>query len=287
MTPPPLISICVPSYNVSLYIAETITCWQSQNYQNLEIIIQDDCSTDDTFKIATEISKKDNRVRVYKNPKNYGIGENWNQCYAKANGEFVVIFNGDDLIPNNFIEILLPLLEQDQTLDFASCAFKYWILGKNQEYRYENTYNKMPDGNVSNINELLLTRHPFSHVFTIHRRSSLEKLLLPNENLFILHQVCDYELWMRMGIAGFKGFHTNEIFGKYRKHLSNNSYIHNAEFSGTEKVLKHHYFLKKQNYSIYKKWLLYNIVNHLKSCIRRRTMPHFKSVLLLAQYYFK
>jgi len=283
----PLISICIPSYHVSLYIAETISCWQNQNYQNLEIIIQDDCSTDETFKIATELSKKDQRVSVYKNPKNYGIGKNWNECYAKANGQFVVIFNGDDLIPNNFIETLLPLLEKDLTLDFASCAFKYWILGEDQEYRFETTFNKTPDGTVSNINALLLTGHPFSHVFTLHRRSSLEKLLLPNQDLFILHQVCDYELWMRMGIAGFKGSHTNKIFGKYRKHLSNNSYIHNAEFSGTEEVLKHHNSLKKQQGKIYEKWIYNNIYQHLKSCLRHGKTPHFKSVFLLIKYYFK
>ena len=283
----PLISICMPSYNVASYITETIACWQNQGYQNLEIIIQDDCSTDDTFLIASAIAKQDDRIKAFKNPQNYGIGKNWNTCYAQAKGDYVVIFNADDLIPENFISTLLPILQNDNSLDFASCAFKYWILEDDGAYRLDDMFTKMPDGIVTNINALLLTGHPFSHVFTIHRKSSLDKLLLSNQNLFILHQVCDYELWMRMGIAGFKGYHTNKIFGKYRKHSSNNSYIHNAEFSGTHEVLKHHKELKQQQSGLYKKWLFYNLYNHLKNCLRRGKLPHFKSLFLLLQFYFK
>lgn len=283
----PLISICIPVYNVAPYIEETIACWQAQNYLNLEIIIQDDCSTDNSYEIALITAQNDSRIKVYRNAKNYGIGDNWNECYAKAVGEYVVIFNGDDIIPDNFISTLLSVLIDDKNLDFASCAFKYWKLGENQQYRYENTFNKMPEGIVSNINALLLTGHPFSHVFTIHRRSSLEKLLLPSKNLFISHQVCDYELWMRMGIASFRGYHTNQIFGKYRKHLTNNSYIHNAEFSGTEEVLKHHVSLKQKQSQLYKKWIFDNIYHHLKNCLRHGKQPHFKSVFLLFKYYFR
>jgi glycosyltransferase involved in cell wall biosynthesis len=282
-----LISICIPSYNVAPYIEETITCWLNQNYQNIEIIVQDDCSNDGTYEKALRLAKNDTRINVYRNEKNYGIGKNWNECYKKVKGDYVVIFNADDLIPNTFIKTLLPLLKKDDDLDFVSCGFKYWILGEDKQYRAEDTFNKMPDGIITNINALLLTSHPFSHVFTLHRTKSLEKLLLYQNNLFIKHQVCDYELWMRMGIASFKGFHTNDIFGKYRKHLSNNSYIHNAEFSGTEEVLKHHALLKKQQGKLYKNWLYKNIYYHLKSSLRNFKMPHFKSVFLLLKYYFK
>lgn len=283
----PLISVCIPAYHASLYLEETINCWQSQKYENLEIIIQDDCSSDGTFELAIELARTDSRIKVFKNDVNLGIGRNWNTCYKKAKGEFVVIFNADDLIPDNFIETLLPLLLKDKSLDFASCAFKYWILKENREYKEENTYNTMPNGKIDNINVLLLKSYPFSHVFTLHRKSSLDRILLPDKNLFILHQVCDYELWMRMGIAGFKGYHTNQIYGKYRKHLSNNSYIHNAEFSGTKEVLKHHYTLKKQFGKAYKRWIIENIYNHLKNCLRHLKTPHLKSLILLIKYYFK
>jgi glycosyltransferase involved in cell wall biosynthesis len=283
----PLITICIPTYNVALYIKETIACWLNQGYQNIEIIIQDDCSTDNTFEIASTLAEKDNRIRLYRNPNNYGIGKNWNTCYEKATGEFVVIFNGDDLIPDNFIDTLLPFLLNDASLDFTSCAFKYWILKQNGTYALEETFSKLPDGQVTNINEMLLTHHPFSHVFTIHRKKSLDKILLPDKSLFILHQVCDYELWMRMGIAGFKGHHTNQIFGKYRKHLTNNSYIHNAEFSGTKEVLKHHLALKRQQKQLYKKWIFLNIYHHLKNCLRNGKKPHFESIFLLFKHYLK
>jgi glycosyltransferase involved in cell wall biosynthesis len=283
----PLVSICIPTYNAVEFIEETINCFIKQTYKNWEIIIQDDCSNDGTWELLSKKYANNPRIKIYQNGKNLGIGKNWNEAYDKVTGEYVVIFNADDLIPNNFIETLLPPLEQDITLDFASCAFKYWILGNDNQYRFENTYNKMPEGKISNINALLLTSHPFSHVFTLHRRSSLNKVLLANHELFILHQVCDYELWMRMGIAGFRGYHTNLIFGKYRKHLSNNSYIHNAEFSGTAEVLKHHLPLKAQQHKIYKKWIYLNAYNHIKGCLRHGKVPHFKSVFLLIKYYFK
>lgn len=283
----PLISICIPAYNTADFIAETIQCWFNQDYQNIEIIIQDDCSTDDTYNIASKIAKNDPRLKVYRNTRNLGIGKNWNEAYKKINGEYVVIFNADDLIPNSFIHHLLPILQNNENIDFVSCAFKYWILDKDGNYFIKDTYHQMPIGYIHSINELLFKSYPFSHVFTLHKRSSLDTLKMLNGDLFIEHQVCDYELWIRMGLANFTGYQFNQIHGLYRKHYHNNSYIHNAEFSGTKEVLKHHTELKHQNKRLYKKWLYLNIYHHLKNCIRYFRTPHWNSVFLLIKYYFK
>ena len=283
----PLISICIPAYNAASFINETLNCWKNQSYTKLEIIVQDDCSTDETYKIALESASVDERIKVFKNSKNLGIGNNWNEAYRKVNGEYVVIFNADDIVPKNFIETLLSILQGDINLDYASCEFKYWILNKDDTYTQKNTYHSMPEGEIEAINDLLFKGYPFSHVFTLHKKTALDKLILPTNDLFITHQVCDYELWIRMGLANFKGYHTNKIFGYYRKHFSNNSSIHNAEFSGTYVVLKHHDELKNQNKNLYQKWIAHNIYYHLKNCLRHGKTPHLKSIFLLFQYYFK
>ena len=73
----PLVSICIPTYNGSSYIEETLECVINQTYSNIEIIITDDSSTDDTALICKRYAKKDQRIKFYQNEINLGLIGNW------------------------------------------------------------------------------------------------------------------------------------------------------------------------------------------------------------------
>jgi glycosyltransferase involved in cell wall biosynthesis len=92
----PLVSVCIPSYNNSKYIAETIQSVLSQTYSNFELIIVDDCSSDNTLEIVRGF--KDRRIVVYQNEANLGMHGNWNKVLSLANGEYMKLLCGDDLI---------------------------------------------------------------------------------------------------------------------------------------------------------------------------------------------
>ncbi len=100
----PLVSVCIPAYNNAEYIGETIDSILKQTYQNLELVVVDDNSKDDTLKVLQEYAAKDGRVRVYHNENNLGMSGNWNHCLELCQGEFIKLVCADDLLAENALE---------------------------------------------------------------------------------------------------------------------------------------------------------------------------------------
>lgn len=90
-----LVSIIMPSYNTAAYIKDSIQSVLNQTYSNWELIIIDDCSTDNTKNVLEEI--QDRRIRVYKNEKNWGAAVCRNIALRKANGRWIAFLDSDDL----------------------------------------------------------------------------------------------------------------------------------------------------------------------------------------------
>lgn len=91
-----LVSIITPSYNCSKYIRDTIKSIQSQTYENWEMVITDDCSTDDSYNIISEYVSLDSRIRLFKLPKNSGAGIARNNSIKEARGKIIAFCDSDD-----------------------------------------------------------------------------------------------------------------------------------------------------------------------------------------------
>ena len=91
-----LVSIITPSYNSEKFISETIKSVQNQSYQNWEMIIVDDCSTDKTVSIIKEFLP-DERIKLHQLEKNSGTGIARNKALSFANGRFIAFLDADDL----------------------------------------------------------------------------------------------------------------------------------------------------------------------------------------------
>ena len=102
-----LISVIVPTYNVSEYIHDFFHSILSQSYTNLEIIIIDDASTDDSQKIAEYYAEQDNRIKILKNAENMGVGKTLTKGYAAAIGDFCATMSPDDTIDMFYFENLI------------------------------------------------------------------------------------------------------------------------------------------------------------------------------------
>lgn len=92
-----LVSIITPSYNCGAYIADTINSVLAQTYPNWEMIIVDDCSTDDTAAVVAEYERKDQRIRFIRNERNSGAAVSRNRALREARGRWVAFLDGDDL----------------------------------------------------------------------------------------------------------------------------------------------------------------------------------------------
>jgi len=104
----PLISIAVITYNSSKYVLETLESAKSQTYQNIELIISDDCSTDETVNICKHWIEKNRsrfvRVELITADQNTGIAANCNRALRLMNGEWIKIIAGDDILFSRAIE---------------------------------------------------------------------------------------------------------------------------------------------------------------------------------------
>ena len=93
----PLISIITPCYNCEQYIAESIQSVLAQTHQNWEMIIVDDCSTDESYEIAMEYAKKDRRIKVYRMEHNSGAAVCRNKAIESSKGEYLAFIDSDDI----------------------------------------------------------------------------------------------------------------------------------------------------------------------------------------------
>lgn len=92
-----LVSIVTPNWNCAKFIGETIKSVQAQTYQNWEMIIVDDCSTDNSEKVVEPYMQEDKRIRFLKNPKNSGAAVSRNYAIREAKGRWIAFLDSDDL----------------------------------------------------------------------------------------------------------------------------------------------------------------------------------------------
>src|SRR5438128_1632773 len=100
----PLVSIVMPVYNYENYVTAAVDSLLKQTYENLEIIVIDDQSKDDSWRVIQELAKKDKRIRPFQNPKNLKQTRTRNFGIGQAKGEFVAFMDADDERPINGLE---------------------------------------------------------------------------------------------------------------------------------------------------------------------------------------
>ena len=116
-----LVSIITPSYNSAEFISETIESIIAQTYTNWELLITDDCSTDNTSEIVNKYIRKDNRVKFFQLPQNSGAGVARNNSIKEAKGRFLAFCDSDDAwYPNKLEKQLSFMLENEYAFTCTS-----------------------------------------------------------------------------------------------------------------------------------------------------------------------
>lgn len=113
-----LVSIIMPSYNTGRFISETIDSVLAQTYENWELIIVDDCSTDNTDEVVQKYLS-DHRVKYLKNEKNSGAAASRNRALREAEGKWIAFLDSDDLWSPNKLDKQLAFMKD------RNCCFSY------------------------------------------------------------------------------------------------------------------------------------------------------------------
>lgn len=106
----PLISIIIPAYNVGKYIKKCITSAVQQTYSNIEVIVINDGSNDNTPETIDEIAKKDNRIKVI-HKQNSGVSDTRNVGIKESKGDYLIFIDGDDYISCNYVDYMYSMIE--------------------------------------------------------------------------------------------------------------------------------------------------------------------------------
>jgi len=121
----PIISVLIPSYNCVRYIADAIESVLEQQFQDFELIIIDDASSDGSRAVIEKYAALDDRIAFRANPTNLGAVRNWNLCLAQAKGEYVKLLCCDDtLLTPQSLGKMIALLEAHPTAVMAASARK-------------------------------------------------------------------------------------------------------------------------------------------------------------------
>ena len=105
-----LVSVCIPAYNSGRFIVRTIESILNQTYKNIEIVVVDDCSSDDTVDKVKSI--KDDRIKLIVNEANLGMSRNWDKCVRSCSGRYVKLIPADDCIYPDCISRSVMILEK-------------------------------------------------------------------------------------------------------------------------------------------------------------------------------
>ncbi len=203
----PLISVALCTYNGEKFISQQLDSILCQTYRHLEIIIVDDCSTDDTFDIVSSYARKDPRIKCFKNEANQGFNKNFEYAIKLTTGEFIAISDQDDIWLPQKMELLLNNIN-DKWLIFSNSSY---INDRNETIPGEilNNFNL----EINNYKGILLANFITGHT-TLFKREFLDYFLpLPQEGF--------YDWWMGfVALYHQKAIFLDEVLTQYRIHES-------------------------------------------------------------------
>lgn len=145
-----MISVIIPVYNAGEYFKKMLECVKRQSYQDMEVILIDDGSTDSSGAICDSIAKKDSRFYVV-HQINSGVSAARNNGIKFANGDFITFLDADDEIPSNYIETLVNI-QQKTHADIVVCDV---VMVQNGEEISRFTHNDTVLNNLQALNFLL------------------------------------------------------------------------------------------------------------------------------------
>lgn len=187
----PKITIQMCTYNRAHFITEAVDSVLSQIFQDWELLILDDCSTDNTKEII-EKYLTDPRIRYIKNEQNLGITKNRNKALTLSNGEYIAVLDSDDYwIDNNKLKLQNEFLDKHRT---------YIMVGSNNVIVNESGKKTIKVPHLPTnflIKKALLLRNMFCHSSVLYRKKEIIDLGAYDESLPIWE---DYDLWLKAGL---------------------------------------------------------------------------------------
>lgn len=216
---PALISVCVPVYNGGKYLGAALQSVLDQSYPRLELIVQDNNSTDSTPDVIQSFASLHPSISPERNVTTVGMAANWNLALRRSKGDYVLLMSADDLLREGFFQRCLAVLRGVKPeVDAVTC--NHFFLSSEGARRQRKVFVR--EGVYHSFSARVILQNPFPFVFSLYRRSAVDFFLkkgkLFNENA---SWACDYDLILRFSESGKRLAYIREPLTEYRVHGNN------------------------------------------------------------------
>lgn len=255
----PLVSVCIPTFNGAKYLQKALDSVIYQTYKNIEVVISDDDSTDNTIKIIKEFNHSvDFPVRIFHHSPS-GIGSNWNNCLRNSRGEYIKFLFQDDVLFPDCIEKMMQVISKDENLGLVASKRKFLIEGEIGPILQEwiSTYDdlqkgmNLPNKEINIVDNNLLKDENFLQIphnkigepsAVLFRRSVLKKSGYFREDL---QQILDAEFYYRI-LKNHKIGIINKELVAFRLHPEQTTNINRkkaiSDYRDYDKILYNNFF---------------------------------------------
>lgn len=277
----PLVSICIPTYNSALFLEQTLNAIAAQTYKNIEVIISDNASTDETPDIIKPYCDRYGWT-FYRNEVNIGAGNNFNKLLELANGEYIAIYHADDIYDPTIVEKSVQAFQQSDNIGLVG-TMGFVINSSNQilhPYHLPTTIEsiKQPldfDGVFQGIISSRKTEILFITPSVMARKecySSIGNFKINTK----YKSATDYEMWLRIAKEHLT-YILNEPLIQYRIHPGQGSELEirqNLEVYDIVTVLDD-YKVHIQNRELKMKYQDWREAVYLNTALRQNTASLF------------
>lgn len=235
----PKVSILMPVHNCDKYLWEAIESIINQTYENIELIIVDDFSTDNSFEIAKSFTEKFDKIKLFKNHENLWVVKTRNKLFWLVSNDtkYICIMDSDDIALPHRIQKQVEFMEEH--IDYSILWGHNIIIDEN----WEETWKRHYPATNAQVRKSIIMKSPISQPTVMIRKESLEKVWYFNETF---ERCQDYELRFRFFDQWYKIWNVQENLLKYRvfewqwksKHLK-------LTLKNTIKIQKKYLFTKK------------------------------------------
>ena len=229
MSKNPLVTIYITNYNYSKYIRQSINSAINQSYKNLEIIIVDDCSSDDSIKKINNFKNIKN-IKFAFNSKRIGLIKSANKAIKRSKGKYVIRLDGDDILKKDAVKILVKKIRSNKLISmvFPNFDFLHEKQKKIKPYNYKHKKNYN------------LLDFPAHGACSLIKKNSFKKLGFYEE---LFDRQDGFYLWALFILNNLKIAHLKNSLFYYRIHGKNLSKNSLRILKERKKIIS--YFIKK------------------------------------------
>ena len=262
----PLVSVIIPLYNAEKYISETIESVINQTYENWELLVVDDCSTDNSREIVKSFKQKDSRIRLIESEINFGgPARPRNIGIDNSQGEYIAFLDADDVWLKNKLEIQLNLLIENNNFDLLDA----------NAYTIDEKSKKLGVLRIKKVYKILKYFFKKKNILILSNFVNINTILMKNQNLPRFKEdknliaIEDWMFWIENLQEGKKIYLCDEYLINYR--IVSNSISNRNSDIGYRKIFYMYSLLflnKKISFFIFS---IVSVVNTMKLLLRKKS----------------